>query len=76
MNQKAETKLTELNDAMKEIHEVFCHKAPALPREPVLRNFYTLSNEQHDREFAFIALSMTGMRGVLWYLDELYYDVS
>ena len=33
---KAETKFTELNDAMREYHEVFGHELPPLPREPVL----------------------------------------
>ena len=42
---KAETKFTELNDAMREYHEVFGHDLPPLPREPVLSDFYTLSNE-------------------------------
>ena len=31
--QKAETKFTELNDAMREYHEVFSHELPPLPRE-------------------------------------------
>ena len=63
---KAETKFTELNDAMREYHEVFSHELPALPRDPALSDFYTLSNEQHDRELAFITLSLTGIGGVLW----------
>ena len=37
----AETKFTELNNAMKEYHEVFGHQLPPLPREPVLSDFYT-----------------------------------
>ena len=36
LERKAETKSTELNDAMREYHEVFGHKLPLLPREPVL----------------------------------------
>ena len=47
LEQKAETKFTELNDAMREYHEVFGHELPTLPREPVLSDFYTLTNEQH-----------------------------
>ena len=46
---KAETKFIELNDAMREYHEVFGHefcRAP-LPQEPVLSDFYTLTDEQH-----------------------------
>ena len=44
---KAETKFTELNDAMREYHEAFDHELPPLPREPVLSDFYTPSDEQH-----------------------------
>ena len=55
---KAETKFTELNDAMREYHEVFGHEfhgagslrdLPPLPREPVLSDFYTPTDEQHYR---------------------------
>ena len=69
LERKAETKFTELYDAMRDYHEVFGHKLPPLPREPVLSGFYTLSNEQHDRELAFITLSMIGIGGVLWYFE-------
>ena len=64
---KRETKFTELNDAMREYHEVFGHKLPPFPREPVLSYYYTPSNEQHDRELVFMALSMIGIGGVLYY---------
>ena len=37
---------------------------------PVLSNFYTPTDEQHYRELGFIALSMTGIRGVLYYLES------
>ena len=67
---RAETKSTELNDAMQEYHEVFGHELPPLPREPVLSDYHTLSNGQHDRELAFIALSMIEIGGVLWYLEN------
>ena len=56
LERKPETKFTELNDAMREYHEVFGHELPPLPREPVLSNFYTLTDEQHYRELGFIAL--------------------
>ena len=69
LEQKAETKFTELNDAMREYHEVFGHELPPLPREPVISDFYTQSNEQHYQEFAFIALSMIGIGGVLYYFE-------
>ena len=65
LEMRRETKFTEFNDAMREYYEVFGHELPPLPREPVLSNYYTPSNEQHDRELAFITLSMIGIRGVL-----------
>ena len=70
LERKAETKFTELNDAMREYHEVFGYELPPLPQEPVLSNFYTLTDEQHYREFGFIALSMIGIGGVLYYLES------
>ena len=70
LERKAETKFTELNKAMREYHEVFGHELPPLPREPVLSNFYTPTNEQHYRELGFIALSMIGIGGVLYYLES------
>ena len=57
---------------MREYHEVFGHEfhgAP-LPREPVLSDFYTPTDEQHYRELGFIVLSMIGIRGVLYYLES------
>ena len=70
----AETKFTELNEAMREYHEVFGHELsgalPPLPREPVLSDFYTPTDEQHYRELGFIALSMIGIGGVLYYLES------
>ena len=66
----AETKFTKLNDAMREYHEIFSHELPPLPREPVLSDFYTLTDEQHYRELGFIALSMIGIGGVLYYLES------
>ena len=70
LEQKTEIKFTELNDAMREHHEVFGHELPPLPREPVLSDFYTPSDEQHDRELAFVVLSMIGIGGVLYYFER------
>ena len=36
---------------MREYHEVFGHELPPLPREPVLSDFYSPSDEQHYREY-------------------------
>ena len=70
LERKAETKFTELNDAMREYREVFGHELPPLRREPALSDFYTLTNEQHYRELGFIALGMIGIRGVLYHLES------
>ena len=59
-----------IDDAMRKYHEVFRHELPPLPREPVLRNYYTPSDEQHDRELAFVPLSMIGIGGVLYYFKS------
>ena len=45
--ERKKTKFTELNHAMKEYHEVFGHELPPLPREPILSDYYTPSDEQH-----------------------------
>ena len=55
LERKAEAKFIELNDAMREYHEVFGCKLLLLPQKPVLNDFYAPSNEQHDSELAFIA---------------------
>ena len=70
LERKAETKFTELNNTVREYREVFGHKLPPLPREPVLSNFYTPSDEQHYRELGFIALRMIGIRGFLYYFES------
>ena len=69
LERKAETKFTELNDAMREYHEVFGHELPPLPQEPVLSDYYTPSDEQHYRELGFITLSMLGIGAVLYYFE-------
>ena len=70
LERKAETKFTELNDAMREYHEVFGHELPPLPLEPVLSDFYTPGDQQHYRELGFIVLSMIGIGEVLYYLES------
>ena len=70
LEQKAETKFTELNDAMREYHEVFDHELSPLPREPVLSDFYTPTDEQHYRELGFIVMSMIGIGRVLYYFKS------
>ena len=57
---------------MREYHEVFGHEfcRTPLPRERVLSNFYTPTDEQHYQELGFIGLSMIGSGGVLYYLES------
>ena len=69
LERKAETKFTELNDAVREYHEVLGLELPLLPREPVLSDSYTPS-EQHDRKLAFVALGMVGIGVVLYYFEH------
>ena len=70
---KVENKFTELNDAMREYHEIFGHELPPLPRELVLSVFYTPSNEQHDRELAFITLNIIAIGEEFVVLQTLNY---
>ena len=70
LERKAEVKFAGLNDAMREYHEVFGHELPPLPREPVLSDYYTPTDEQHYRELGFIALSMIGIGGVPYYFKS------
>ena len=70
LERAAETKFTELNDAMREYHEVFGHELPPLPREPVLSDFYNSTDEQHHRAVVFIVMSMIGIGGVLYCLES------
>ena len=55
---------------MREYHDVFGHELPPLTREVVLSDFYIPTDEQHYRELGFIALSMVGIRRVLYYLES------
>ena len=55
---------------MREYYEVFSHDLPPLPREPVLNDYYTPTDEQHYRKLGFIVLSMIGIGGVLYYFES------
>ena len=65
LERKVEASFKELNDTMREYHEVLGCQLLLRPQELVLSNFYTMSNEQHDRELVFITLNMTGIGGGL-----------
>ena len=72
LEKKAEAKFTELNDAMREYYSVFGKGKllQPLPREPVLSDFYAPDDGQHERELAFITLSMVGIGVVLYYVER------
>ena len=42
-----------------------------LPPKPVLSDFYMPSEDHHNRELAFIFISMVGIGAFLWYSDKL-----
>ena len=67
---KAEQKFSELDDAMREYNRVFKTQLSPLPPRPILSDYYTPSDEQHDRELAFIAIGMITIGGVLYYLEK------
>ena len=60
---KAEKRFTDLNSAMQQYFIV-------LPSKPVLSDFYVPSEDHHNRELAFITLSMIGIGAFLWYSDK------
>ena len=66
---KADVKFEELNEAMREYHEVFGKQLNPLTPKPVLSDFYHPSENQHFREIAFITLSMVMIGGVMWYFE-------
>ena len=66
-----------MNDAMREYYGVFGKHLEPLPREPILSDFYTPSDGQHERELAFITLSMLGIGVVLHcWIRQLYCALS
>ena len=67
---KAEKRFTDLNSAMQEYFIVTGRQMEPLPSKPVLSDFYVLSDDHHNRELAFITLSMIGIGALLWYSDK------
>ena len=67
---KSEIKFMELDDAMKTYNSIFGKTLEPLPPKPELSDFYTASDDQHERELAFIALSMVSVFGALWYIEK------
>ena len=67
---KAEKRLTDLNSVMQQYFLVTGRQLEPLPPEPVLSDFYIPSEDHHNRELAFITLSMLGIGAFLWYSNK------
>ena len=67
---KAEKRFTDLNSAMQQYYIVTGRQLEPLPPKPVLSDFYVPSEDHHNRELAFITLSMVGIGAFLWYTDK------
>ena len=67
---KAEKRFTDLNSAMQEYFVVAGRQLEPFPPKPVLSDFYVLSEDHHNRELAFITLSVVGIGVFLWYSDK------
>ena len=67
---KAEKRFADLNSAMQQYSVVTGRQLEPLPPKPVLSDFYVPSEDHHNRELAFITLSMVGIGAFLWYSDK------
>ena len=56
--------------AMQQYFIVTGRQLEPLPPKPVLSDFYVLSEDHHNRELAFIFISMIGIGAFLWYSDK------
>ena len=67
---KAEKRFSDLNTAMQQYFLVTGRQLEPLPPKPVLSDFYVTSEDHHNRELAFITLSMIGIGAFLWYYEK------
>ena len=67
---KAEKRFVDLNSAMQQYFIVTGRHLELLPPKPVLSDFYVLSEDHHNRELAFITLSMVAIGAFMWYSDK------
>ena len=67
---KAEKRFTDLNSAMEQYFIVTGRQLEPLPPKPILSDFYVPSEDHHNRELAFITISMVGIGVFLWYSDK------
>ena len=64
---KAKKRFMDLHSAMQQYFIVTSRQLELLPPKPVLSDFYVPSEDHHNRELAFITLSMVGIEAFLWY---------
>ena len=62
---KAGKRFIDLNSAMQQYFIVTGRQLEPLPPKPVPSNFYVPSEDHHNRELAFITLSMVGIGAFL-----------
>ena len=67
---KAEKRFADLNSAMQQYFIVTGRRLETLPPKPVLSDFYVPSEDDHNRELAFITISMVRIGAFLWYSDK------
>ena len=67
---KARKRFIDLSSAMQQYFIVTGRQLESLPPKPVLSNFHVPSEDHHNRELAFITLSMVGIGAFLWYSDK------
>ena len=67
---KAGKRFMDLNLAMQQYFIVTGRQLEPLPPKLVLSDFYVPSEDHHNRELAFITLSMVGIGAFLWYSDK------
>ena len=67
---KAEKRFADLSSAMQQYFIVTGRQLEPLPPKPVLSDFYVPSEDHHNRELAFITLSVIGIGAFLWYSDK------
>ena len=67
---KAEKRFIDINSAMQQYFIVTGWNFSPLPPQPVLSDYYVLSEDHHNHKVAFISLSMIGIGAFLWYSDK------
>ena len=67
---KAKKRFMDLNSAMQQYFIVTGRQLVPLPPKPVLSDFDVPSEDHHNCELVFIALSMVGIGAFLWFSDK------